>query len=130
MRRLPRRTASTSRPSPTSSRSRRSSLVQSREAACHCGKLRVTAEGEPVRISMCHCRACQRRTGSAFGMQARFPRERVQIEGRSCEYVRVADVSGEERRFHFCPDCGGTVYYLLPAMPDIVAVTVGSFADP
>ena len=100
-----------------------------RTAACSCGQLRLTAEGEPVRISMCHCLACQRRTGSAFGIQARFPAERVHVEGRSTEYVRTSD-EGEERRFNFCPRCGATVYYHLTAVPDVVAVPIGAFADP
>ena len=53
-----------------------------RRAACSCGQL-STVEGDPVPISMCHCLACQRRTGSAFGIQARFPAERVRIDGRT-----------------------------------------------
>jgi|SRR5882724_7218157 len=100
-----------------------------REAACSCGRLRLVAEGEPVRISMCHCLACQRRTGSAFGFQARFPRDRVRITGASREYVRRSD-EGEPRTYHFCPDCGATVYYVLDSVPDLVAVPVGAFADP
>jgi len=97
------------------------------EAACSCGQLRLVAEGEPVRISMCHCLACQRRTGSAFGMQARFPRENVQIEGLATEYVRIAD-HGEPRSFFFCPECGSTVYYWTD--PELIAVPIGAFADP
>ena len=100
-----------------------------REAACSCGQLRLTAEGDPVRISMCHCLACQRRTGSAFGMQARFPRDRVRVDGRSTEYVRVSD-RGDERRFRFCPDCGATVLYTTASQPGLIAVPVGAFADP
>jgi hypothetical protein len=103
--------------------------MATREAACSCGQLRLVAEGEPVRISMCHCLACQRRTGSAFGFQARFPRDRVDIAGRASEYVRVSD-EGEPRTYSFCPDCGSTVYYVLPSAPDLVAVPVGAFADP
>jgi hypothetical protein len=103
--------------------------MRTRKAACNCEQLRLVAEGEPVRISMCHCLACQRRTGSAFGVQARFPQERVRIEGRSTEYVRISD-EGEERVFSFCPDCGATVFYRLPSAPDLVAVPVGAFADP
>jgi hypothetical protein len=76
---------------------------------------------------MCHCLACQRRTGSAFGMQARFPRDQVRIEGRSTEYIRISD-DGEERSFHFCPDCGATVYYSTD--PELIAVPIGAFADP
>jgi hypothetical protein len=78
---------------------------------------------------MCHCLACQRRTGSAFGIQARFPSERVSIEGRSTEYVRISD-GGESRTFSFCPECGATVYYRLSALPDVIAVPIGAFADP
>jgi len=100
-----------------------------RHASCSCEQLRVTTEGEPVRVSVCHCLACQRRTGSAFGVQARFPVERVRIEGRFSEYVRVAD-HGEERTFSFCPECGSTVFYKGASQPELVAVPVGAFADP
>ena len=103
--------------------------MASRLAACSCGQLTLEAEGEPVRISMCHCLACQRRTGSAFGIQARFPRDRVRIDGRAHDYVRISD-AGEERTFHFCPECGATVYYELSAVPDLVAVPIGAFSDP
>lgn len=103
--------------------------MTTRRAACSCGQLTLAAEGEPVRISMCHCLACQRRTGSVFGAQARFPRDKVSVEGRSSQYVRTGD-SGNPLTYHFCPECGSTVYYLLPQFPDVVAVPVGAFADP
>jgi hypothetical protein len=98
-----------------------------REAACSCGQLRVLVEGEPVRVSMCHCLACQRRTGSAFGIQARWPVEQVRIEGRHTEYVRISD-EGEERTSSFCPDCGATVFF--QSDPERIAVPIGAFADP
>ena len=101
--------------------------METREAACCCGQLRVAADGDPVRISMCHCQACQRRTGSAFGMQARFPEERVRIEGPHTAYDRPSDF-GEARTFHFCPDCGSTVWYQTD--PELIAVRIGNFADP
>jgi len=100
-----------------------------RHAACSCGQLQLTATGEPVRISICHCLACQRRTGSAFGVQARFPAEHVRTEGRSSDFQRVSD-AGETRTFHFCPECGATVFYEDPTTPDVIAVPVGAFADP
>jgi hypothetical protein len=103
--------------------------MSTRRAECSCGQLRLVVEGEPIRLSMCHCLACQRRTGSAFGIQARFPSDRVRIEGRSTEYARVSE-SGEARAFHFCPDCGTTVYWRLSSPPDVIAVAVGAFADP
>ena len=102
--------------------------MTTREAACSCDQLRVWAEGEPVRLSVCHCLACQRRTGSAFGFQARFPKERVRTEGRFVEYVRISD-AGEARSFCFCPDCGSTVFFATASQPELVAIPVGAFAD-
>jgi hypothetical protein len=49
--------------------------MTTRRAACSCGQLHLTIEGEPVRISMCHCFECQRRTGAVLSNQARFARE-------------------------------------------------------
>ena len=100
-----------------------------RNASCSCGALRLACEGEPVRISICHCLECQRRTGSVFGTQARFPRDRVAIEGRATAFARVAD-SGKRVTSYFCPVCGSTVYWVLEAAPDLIAVAVGAFADP
>ncbi len=100
-----------------------------REAACSCGQLRVVVEGDPIRVSMCHCLACQRRTGSVFGAQARFAAENVRVEGSYKDYVRISD-EGDERTFHFCPECGSTVLYEITAMAGMVAVPVGAFADP
>jgi hypothetical protein len=100
-----------------------------RQASCACGQLKLACEGGPVRISMCHCLACQKRTGSAFGVQARFPRERVTVEGRASQFTRTAD-SGNTITFNFCPACGSTVCWQVSNQPDLVAVAVGAFADP
>jgi len=103
--------------------------MAAREAACSCGQLRVTTEGEPIYVVVCHCLACQRRTGSAFGAQGWFPRERVRMSGRVREYTRIAD-DGESRTFSFCPDCGATVLCRVDSAPERIAVPVGAFADP
>jgi hypothetical protein len=103
--------------------------MASRIAACSCGNLRVTCSGEAVRISICHCLACQRRTGAPFSAQSRFHRDQVHIEGESTAYTRSAD-SGNHLSFHFCPSCGSTVYWQLGAYPEYIAVALGMFADP
>jgi hypothetical protein len=105
-------------------------MAPTRDAACSCGQLRLTAEGDPIRISMCHCLACQRRTGSAFGIQARFPSDHVRVVGRHSDYVRASDDGGHAHTFHFCPDCGATVFYTGSYAPDVIAVPIGTFADP
>jgi hypothetical protein len=104
--------------------------MNTRHASCSCSQLKLTCEGEPVRVAICHCLACQRRTGSAFGAQARFRRDQVSaIEGRTAQYIRTGD-SGKPLTFHFCPNCGSTVYWELGAFPDVLAVALGAFADP
>ncbi len=101
-----------------------------RRASCPCGQLSITCEGEPVRISMCHCLECQKRTGSPFGVQARFQRAQVSaIEGKAAEYQRTGDEGGRIT-FRFCPQCGATLTWTIDNQPDLVAVAVGNFADP
>jgi hypothetical protein len=101
-----------------------------RRAACNCGQLQLTCEGEPARISICHCLACQRRTGAAFGYQAWFEQPKItSISGRSTEFKRAAD-SGKSVTSQFCPVCGSTVYWEAEQFPGLIAVAVGAFADP
>lgn len=103
--------------------------MSSRRATCSCGALEVTCEGDPVRVSVCHCLACQKRTGSVFGQQARFPLEKLAAKGDEKIWVRTTD-EGNTVTHHFCPTCGSTVYYELGALPGFAGVPVGGFADP
>ncbi|AUX46886.1 aldehyde-activating protein [Sorangium cellulosum] len=103
--------------------------MRNRLASCSCGKLSAEVEGEPIRVSVCHCLACQRRTGSVFGAQARFRRENVKIKGRGKDFVRIGD-EGTKSTFTFCPECGATVYYAMAGHEDMIAIPVGAFADP
>jgi len=103
--------------------------MTNRTASCSCGQLSVTVDAEPVRVSVCHCLACQKRTGSAFAAQARFAASSVQVRGESTQYVRVAD-SGNRVTFRFCPQCGATVHYTIEGFPNLIAVPLGAFADP
>lgn len=108
--------------------------MTSRTASCRCGQLRVTVSGEPIRVSVCHCLNCKKRSGSAFAVQARWPKNDVRIEGASKTFVIVAD-SGNRATFHFCPECGSDVYYEIDGkfddkFNDLLAVPLGVFDDP
>jgi hypothetical protein len=104
--------------------------VTSRTASCRCGQLKATVTGEPVRVSVCHCLNCKKRSGSAFAVQARWPADRVTIEGRSKSFVKTAD-SGNRAIFHFCPECGSDVHYENEGVfDDLVAIPLGAFDDP
>lgn len=97
-----------------------------RTASCSCGQLTATTTEDPIRVSVCHCLACQRRTGSVFGVQARFRKEGAEIKGESKQYVRIGD-EGSKITFNFCPTCGATVHYEIG---DCIAIPVGAFAEP
>ena len=103
--------------------------MTTRQAACSCGQLHLTIEGESARISMCHCLACQRRTGAVASNQARFLREQITFTGKATTWNRTAE-SGSVVTFHFCPTCGSTVYWESESFPGYVIVAIGSFADP
>jgi hypothetical protein len=100
-----------------------------RTACCSCGQLQAQVVSEPIRVSVCHCLACQRRTGSVFGAQARFSSTAVTIKGASNEFVRVGD-EGTHITFRFCPVCGSTLYYTAEGLEGFLVIPVGAFADP
>jgi hypothetical protein len=104
--------------------------MTTRTASCRCGQLKATATGEPVRLSVCHCLNCKKRSGSAFAAQARWPGDQVEFEGQSKSFDLVAD-SGNQATFHFCPECGSDVYYVINGKFDgLIAIPLGAFDDP
>lgn len=104
--------------------------MTSRTASCRCGQLTATVTGDPVRMSVCHCLNCKKRSGSAFAAQARWPADQVAIEGRSKSFEKAGD-SGNPCTFHFCAECGSDVYYVITGKFDgLVAIPLGAFDDP
>jgi hypothetical protein len=106
-------------------------MAATREAACLCGQLRLEVSGEPFAVSICNCLSCQRRSGSAFGMQAGFKADQVKVEGRFNDYSQISDEADrKEHVLHFCPECGSQVFYTEPDEADLIVVSTGAFADP
>ena len=103
--------------------------TMTRVASCSCGKLSITSNGDPTKISACHCRECQRRTGSAFGVAVFFEREKVAASGTANSYTRSGD-SGRSIEFRFCPACGSTVFWMPEFHEDLVAIALGCFDEP
>ncbi|WP_430816129.1 GFA family protein [Carboxylicivirga sp. RSCT41] len=115
-------------------------IVRTHKASCRCGELSITYNGPtPKRRTLCHCNSCQMRTGSAFSIQGRFPKNNLKIEGKSTAW-RFPNEKGQEANyrscdsggatFHFCPTCGTTVYWEIDAAPDIIGIALGTLTDP
>jgi hypothetical protein len=89
----------------------------------------VITSGTPANSYLCHCIACQRRTGAIVHSGAHYHKDQLRFEGESKIYARISD-TGFEVRFHFCPDCGTSVYWETNKYPNQCGIAVGCFADP
>lgn len=102
--------------------------MTSRTASCTCGQLSITVHGDTLGTGICHCLACQSRTGSVFAALAAFAAP-FDVSGRATEYVRAGD-RGSRYRFRFCPVCGSQLFHTEEGVTSYVMVAVGCFGDP
>ncbi len=99
------------------------------KAECQCGQLHVELPGPTPAVVACHCIACQRRTGSPFGVMAYYPADQLTIVGDSRCYARPTDEGNTFETF-FCATCGSTVYARAGKHPAMIGIAVGTIADP
>ena len=95
-------------------------------STCTCGALTLTLDGELPPLSLCHCNACKKRSGSAYGAQVRLDASRVSLTGPHSEYTRVGD-SGGVITYSFCPTCASTLCWTIDALPGSVIAAAGNF---
>ena len=106
-------------------------MEQPYEGGCVCGAVRYRVSGTPAVTSACHCRYCQRRTGSAFATLAYFDEANVRIvKGEVTQYEHRSDESGRWLRTQFCPRCGTTVTIAVEARPGMRGIALGTLDDP
>jgi hypothetical protein len=96
---------------------------------CLCRRVRWEATGEPAFSGTCHCRNCQRYTGSAFNAFAVFPADNVKVTGELRTYDDQSD-SGQPVHRRFCPNCGSGVASELALLPGMTVLLAGGFDDP
>ena len=101
------------------------------EGGCACGAVRYRVLGQPVIAQVCHCRFCQRRTGSACAVLAVFKEGDVAISrGRLTLCEHRSDESGRWLKMEFCPQCGTTVTHTSEMRPGLRSIAAGTFDDP
>ena len=96
---------------------------------CLCGRVRYTLSGEPALSAICHCRNCQRYTGSAFEAVVAFPSAAVNVQGELKTYEDKGD-SGKAVYRRFCPNCGSGIVAEAEALPGLTLILAGGFDDP
>ena len=95
---------------------------------CLCGAIKVSIEGPVLRMAQCHCRDCQRASGTGHMSLAFLSEDSVTISGEATGYASTAD-SGNTNTRYFCPLCGSRVLGKNSARQGIVGVPVGVFED-
>jgi hypothetical protein len=101
------------------------------EGGCICGALRYETLAEPLRITTCHCRFCQRATGSAYMVEPIFRLEDVRITtGSPATYQHRSEGSGKLVHIHFCAVCGTKLYMTFERFATSCGVYAGTFDDP
>jgi hypothetical protein len=106
-------------------------MTGTQSGGCVCGSVRYVVDGEPERVTVCHCTWCQRRTGSAFGVEVVFRAQAVAMVGEApSTYRHVSDRSGRWLDQDFCPRCGSNIGFTLEAVPGIRTIAAGTFDDP
>ncbi len=97
---------------------------------CLCGQVRYRSTGTPVRRFVCHCKDCQKSSGSAFHVGVTVPRDGFTIEkGEPRAYASTGD-SGRKVARYFCANCGAGLYNDIELRPGFVAIKAGSLDHP
>lgn len=98
---------------------------------CLCGAISYSCDADPVFTAVCHCRHCQRQTGSAFSVVVGVPAEAFALEGDTVgEFVTVGEDHGEDSLRRFCTACGSPLTTTSDRTPGVVIIKAGTLDDP
>jgi hypothetical protein len=98
---------------------------------CLCGSVRYQTWADPLRVTVCHCRFCQRATGSAYMVEPIFRLEDLQVTSGSPAVYDVSSAgSGKLVHIHFCQKCGTKLYLTFERFAETCGVYAGTFDDP
>jgi hypothetical protein len=98
---------------------------------CDCRHVRYSLESRPLFVHCCHCRWCQRETGSAFVLNAMIETERVRLLAAEPVVVDTPSASGKGQKIARCPKCYIAVWsHYAGAGPAVRFVRVGTLDEP
>ena len=98
---------------------------------CLCGKVEYNTGGEPLWVTICYCRFCQRATGSDRMIEPIFERDPFRFtHGNPSVYTLPSDGSGKDINVHFCSECGTKLALTFERWPDRLGIYVGTLDKP
>jgi len=98
------------------------------EGGCLCGKVRYSADADPIFVGVCHCKNCQKQSGSAFATVVALPKPVLAVTGTIKTYDDRGDTGGTLHRM-FCPECGSSLMDEADVMPGVMMVQTGTLDD-
>jgi hypothetical protein len=101
------------------------------QGGCLCGAIRYATSSRPLRVTFCHCKFCQRATGSAYMVEPIFQKSSFEIiSGIPATYTQASEGSGKRVTINFCSTCGTKLFLAFERFPEIFGVYGGTFDDP
>src|SRR5262249_52847541 len=104
-------------------------MATSAKGGCMCGAVKYECNADPIFMVNCHCRDCQRASGSAYAAALGVPRSAVKVTGEVRYFESTAD-SGKQLSRGFCPNCGSRLFSRPAAGPDLMTTAAASLDDP
>ena len=98
------------------------------EGGCLCGQVRYSADTEPAFVGVCHCKDCQKASGTAFRVVFAVPKPALTVQGPLKTFNGRGD-SGKTLQRRFCPECGSAITTDVEVMPDLTIVMAGTLDD-
>ena len=99
------------------------------KGSCRCGKVSFTSSADPIFVGVCHCRACQKSTGSAYATVVAVPAASIILSGATKRFDDSGD-SGSATHREFCPECGSTVTQSADVMAGVTMLPLGTLENP
>jgi hypothetical protein len=100
------------------------------EGGCACGAVRYRLGSAPMFVHCCHCRDCQRQTGSAFVINALIETDRITLLSGDPEPVAVPTASGRPHAIYRCRACRTALWSDYGGRPALRFIRVGTLDDP
>ena len=101
------------------------------DGGCTCRRVRYRVTSKPMYVHCCHCRWCQRETGTAFALNAMVEADRVELTAGEPELVNTPSASGKGQKIWRCPTCKVAVWSNYGGAGDKVRfVRVGTLDEP
>lgn len=99
------------------------------KGGCLCGQVRYSSNAEPIFTGICHCKDCQKESGTAFNVVVAVPQSAVSILGSPKTYATKGD-SGKDNVRRLCPNCGSTILSEPAALAGVSIIRAGTLDDP